>query len=506
MKQTLGKTINRLFLLLFLTLGASADVSVSVNNPAIYKGEMVNYTITADSANVEFPDLAEIAGFPVLGSSSSQSIRMINNNTTRSIAKTYTFKPERSVTIPSYEVTVDGDTFQTKEIDVKVVKPSASQNGQPFVLTMQVDKNSSYVGEAIDLSITFKRKLNRRVQQVELSRPKLENFWVKEIEGADKKRDGDYIVETIHYKLFPQKSGSYTIPSLTATVGEQTKQQRRGGFFDDPFFGGQQLRWQKVYSNASKIEVKALPNGLEVYGNYAITATVDSKKVHANKPVNLTINIKGEGNIDDIKKFDLTLPNVITYADEPKISSEIVHNIYEGEFNQKIALIGDQNFTIPSLELAYFDKNSKKVKHLTTEPIEIEVIGGTTNNTLTKPATIEVSPAQQIHATPTAEVKTEIKVVKEDAYVKYLFLLIGFLLGLALAFALNHFKNRTVTPENNMVKAIKKAKDDKALFNLLLPHANHHKEVAEALNKLEKNIYKSGSETIDREILMEVFE
>ena len=132
MKQTLGKTMNRLFLLLFLTLGASADVSVSVNTPTIYKGERVNYTITADSANVTFPNLTEIAGFPVLGSSSSQSIRMINNDTTRSIAKTYIFQPEHSVTIPSYEVTVDGDTFKTKEIAVKVVKPSASQNGQPL--------------------------------------------------------------------------------------------------------------------------------------------------------------------------------------------------------------------------------------------------------------------------------------------------------------------------------------------------------------------------------------
>ena len=78
--------------------------------------------------------------------------------------------------------------------------------------------------------------------------------------------------------------------------------------------------------------------------------------------------------------------------------------------------------------------------------------------------------------------------------------------GLSITLGFNKLQNRTITPENSMVKAIKKAKDDKELFNLLLPHANAHKEIAEALNKLEKNIYKSGSETIDKEILMEVFE
>ena len=57
-----------------------------------------------------------------------------------------------------------------------------------------------------------------------------------------------------------------------------------------------------------------------------------------------------------------------------------------------------------------------------------------------------------------------------------------------------------------MVKAIKKAKDDKALFELLLPYSKEEKVVSNALNLLEANLYKSANNIIDKEELMEFFE
>ena len=509
MNKILGnyKFLNRLFLLLLLTITTHADVKVSVSSPAVYTGEIVNFIISADGRDIQFPQISEIEGNAVIGTSSSQSIQIINTETTRTTAKTYSFRAEETLTIPSFTVTVDGTEIQTEEIEVKVVKPTASQNGSPFVIELILDKNESYVGEALDLSLVFKQKLNAHADKIQPSEPILENFWVKKVDKVEHGSEGDYTTQTIHYQLFPQKSGNFTIPAIETLIGKvDRRSNQRGGFFNDPFFNSmtQQINWQKIYSNELNLKVNALPNGLELYGNYQIQTFVDKTTIQANKAVNLTISIKGEGNIDDVKKFELDIPNVIVYADEPKISSQMVHNIYQGEFNQKIALIADHDFTVPALSLSYFDKATKTVKTVQSKPIDIKVTGGTEGSV--KPSTIEVSPSQTIKASTPQKVETKVIIEKEDAYVKYLFLLLGLLLGAASMYGLNFLKTHERKKESSMIKAIKKAKDDKSLFNLLLPHSKEHSIISQALNSLEENLYRGGKNSIDKEALMDYFE
>jgi len=369
---------------------------------------------------------------------------------------------------------------------------------------MKTNKTEAFIGEPIELTVSFKRKLNARVNKLQLSDPKLENFWIKKVAKQTQSSEGDYIVETAHYQIFPQKSGEYKIPPIEAMIGVVHRGRR--GLYDDPFFSAfnQQLDWKKIYSNELNIKVNPLPDNLELYGKYQIQAQVDKQKVHANKPVNLTITVRGEGNIDDVKKFNPNIDNTIVYADEPKITSHLVGGVYQGEFTQKIAIIADQNFTIPSVELKYFDKDTKEVKTLKTKPIDIEVIGGSKG--IAKPSSIEVSPTQTIKAptTPQTIIKTEM--VKEDSYIKYLFLALGFILGALSIYSFNRFQNRATKKESNIVKMIRKAKSDKALFEILLPYAKKDKVIANALDKLEANIYKGAKNQIDKEELMEVFE
>ena len=504
MKQILGK----LFLLLFLTVNIFAQVVGSVEPKAIYKGEATSFVISAEGNSVEFPTIDEINGTPIDGTSSSQSISMINGAVTKKISKSYRFRPMKSMTIPSFEVKVDGKTYHTEALKVEVVKPSASHNGEPFVLELNVDKKSVYVGEAIDLAVKFKYKMSANVEKVQLGEPKLENFWIKKVENVEHSREGEYIIETAHYQLFPQKAGAFELAPLEALIGQRSRNQR-GGMFNDPFFNdsffGQQLSWKKIYSNDVKLNVNPLPNGVELYGDFNIKASVDKHKVHANKPVNLAITVEGEGNIDDVKKFELDLDNAIVYADEPKVTSLQGSNV----FSQKIAIIADQNFTIPSIELKFFDKKSKQVKTVKSKPIQVEVVGG--EKRATQPAKIEMSPSSRVEIAP-MEAKKEtlsqpkVVVQKEAGWLKYLFMFIGFVLGTGFTYLLLTFKNREEKKEPNIVKAIRKAKDDRTLFELLLPHSKEGEVIAKALNQLEENLYKKANNKIDKELLMEFFE
>jgi len=506
MKKILGK------LFYFILLAGSiayAGVEVSLDAPAAYRGDSVKYTIIVEGRDVEFPDISSIGSYPVVGTSSSQSMHIMNGVASHTISKTYRFRPDKSLIIPSYRVKVDGDEFKTEELKLEVLKPTAATNGSAYVLQMELDKNESYAGEAIGLNILFKQRIDAHADKIQLGEPKLEDFWVKKVDDVEKYNEGKYIVQKIRYKIFPQKAGKYTIPAIEALVGKRSRKQRGSSFFDDPFFDSftQRLNWKKIYSNDLNIKVNALPNGLELYGNYTIEAKVDKRSIYANKPVNLTINIRGDGNIDDIKKFEPSIDNVIVYADEPKISTQLVNNVYGGEFSQKIALIADSNFTVPALSLEYFDKVSKSVKTISTQSIEIEVKGGISKGA-SHASGIEVSPKQLTSDTPSLKVEssTEVLAEKNEDYIKYLFFLFGFILGLVTMYGINHLKNRVRSEEKDIVKAIRKAKTDKELFALLLPYSNEHTVVGDALNKLEDNIYRNGKNKIDREDLMEVFE
>lgn len=507
MNKTLGKI---LILTIAVALHLSAGVKATVNAPAVYKGDSVNLTISAEGDKVLFPEIDAIDLNPINGTSSSQSTTIINGDVSRQVSKVYSFTPQKSLTIPPYEVNVDGKTYKTKAIKVSVLKPTASKKGEPFMVEMHVDKKEAYVGESIDLTISFKQKLDAHADKLQLGEPKLENFWVKKEQNVQKSNEGDYIVQTIHYRLFPQKEGNYTINPIEADIGTLT-QRRRGigtfqdSFFNDPFFDafGQRLKWKKIFSNQLNLHIKPLPENLELFGDFEISASVDKKSVHANKPLNLTIMIKGEGNIDDIKKFDLDIDNAIVYADEPKISSQLVNGVYQGEFTQKISIIADSNFTVPSISLKYFDKTSQAVKTIHTKPIEITVVGG--GKALSKP-TIEVSQKSVVQAPNKSLEKEKVVTYDEKSYIKYLFLLAGILLGGALSYIFTHLKKQDVKKPHDIIKSIKKAKTDRALFDLLLAYSKKGKVVSDALAKLEENIYKNRQHKIDKDALMDFFE
>jgi hypothetical protein len=375
MKKHLGK----IFIILLCSIELIAGtVNLKLSAPAIYKGDNVSFTITANGDDIEFPNITNIDGFAITGTGSSSQTSIINGKVSKSVSKTYTFSPKKDVTIPSLNVSVDGEQLKTQPKTISVIKSQMSKNGDPFIVELKIDKKNLKVGESTTLNILFKQRLDAKANKLNINEPKVENFWIKKIDGEKQFSDGQYIVTQYSYLIFAQKEGRFEISPIQADIG-RLSQRSMGGFFNDPFFNSMtaQINWQKIYSNPLHIEVDALPNGIELYGSFNIEASVDKKEVFVNKPVNLTIDIKGIGNIDDIEKFDINLANAIVYPDKPQIKSNLVNGEYQGSFKQKIAIISDNDFTIPSIKLTFFDKKTNSVKTIETTPIDIKVKGQT---------------------------------------------------------------------------------------------------------------------------------
>ena len=502
MKNNLGKIC--ILTILFIT-GLFADVKLTINTPAIYEGELASFTITSDIDDTSFPQINTIGNYNILNRASTTSRTYINGNYSKKVSYTYSFAPKKDVIIPPFKIKADGKTYETKAAKVSVIKANASKDGEDFVLEIKADKKEVKVGESINLDVIFKYKIDSKIDKLQMNEPKLENFWIKKVGEADKSSENDYIVFTQKYILFPQKAGVYDLNSIEADIGKQIKRRisndfMNDSFFNDPFFDAvtNRISWQKVNSNSLNLMVNPLPNKLELIGDYTLEKSVDKNEVEANQPVNLSINIKGVGNIDDIQKYTLHIDNVITYADEPKINSSFEGNEYKGTFSQKIALVAQSNYTIPKITLTYFDKDDKMIKTISSKDINIKV-----NNSNQNSSKVKIETSNNI---PKVLNNTKVQKVEKDETTKYIILTIGILL-MALALFIFFTKKKTNKKvEKDIIRLIRRAKNDKELFELLLPYSKKNKIVEDIQNQLEENLYKNAKNKIDKKALIAFFE
>ena len=479
-------SLGKILFFIFIPIMIFANVTANVDKIAVIKGDSATYTITASGDDIEFPKLSNIEGHPVIGTSTSTSISIINGNMQKVKKVSYTFTPKYTFTIPNYSIIVDGKEQQTEPIKIVVKQPTASTPNDDVQLILKVDKNEAYVGEAIKTTILFKYKVGLNIIDINLEDFKINHFWIKSLEQSKPYEENGFVVIKQDYLLFPQLAGDYTIDKQLINVA--TREYRTN-----------LTRWQKVFSKELKLKIKPLPQNLSIQGDYTISASVDKLQTKANEPVNLTITIKGSGNIDDIEEFKLDMQNEVVYSTKPTINTFIKDGKYSGTFTQKISIIADKDFTIPSIEFKYFDIKNKKVKTIKTKSFDIKVKGSS------KAIAPSIQTNQNIN-TNTVQVAPKIvyKYKESNPYLKYIFASIGFVLGVIATYLLLNKKTKKQDTRELSIR-IKKAKNDKDLYNILLPYS-HNIKIVDIIKKLEENIYNKGSNKINKDDLYDIVE
>jgi len=509
MKRHPGKQL--ILPLLLLALPLFADVKATVDNPAVYRGDPVTLTLSASGDDITFPPLSDIGGYPVQSRGTSRNIMIDNGRTTRTIEQRLVFTPDKNVTIPAIDITVDGKQEHTLPLYVKVLDPQAAPAGSPVQMQMKLSKEQVYVGEPVELDLVFKYLPGTRIDDIQISEPKLEHFWIKRINTqAERSSDTEgYITQTYRYLLFAQQSGEMNIPAIFAQLGTRVQTQRNNmfgdPFFNDPFFGGARMQYRKVYSNPATLHVQPLPEGLEVYGSFTMHSDVDKTSVSVNKPVNLHIHIEGSGNVEDIHKFDPQIDHAIVYANDPEVKSFIKDGKYYGTFDQTIAIIPDRDITITPQTFRYFDSRAKEVADLNTQPFFIKVNGASPVAETAAPVieSAQSLPKETVPAAAASATEGKFSLAESLGIFATGFIAGAAFIGLLALRRREHSpRKRTDAP---MVKQIKTAGKERELFELLLPFKGEAALIDTTLDQLESNLYRGGKHTIDRKALLAYF-
>ena len=297
--QTLGKTILFFILLMQWSYGASLEATVSQNE--VVKGSEVQLQIKATGDEIKFPRIDTVSGIPILGKSTQNSIiaSYINGDykSEKAIIKTIRFIPKNDMRIPSYSVKIDGKSYQTQPIDIKVVTSTAPQLKSDALYSFELKSNKTEVMVGESFILTLYITVSDQLQGAKLSNlvdPQFKGFFSKALNEPRQYHQSGYSVVEKKYLVTANSEGNFTIGAAQAKLGETDFRRR-------DFFGRYATQWYDIASNNLYIQVKPQPQKSDLIGEFKLKASIDAAEVKANKPVNLTVTIEGKGNLEDFE-------------------------------------------------------------------------------------------------------------------------------------------------------------------------------------------------------------
>ena len=494
--QNLGKLI--LFSIAIVQFAWSASVEATVSNSQVVQGNPVQLKITAAGDQTVFPDIQKIGDARILGQSrsSSTSITLVNGKSSRQNRTTLllSFIPEQNMTIPSYAVVVDGTTHQTKPIKIAVVQSTAPkmQNNAKFSLQIHAEKSEVTVGESFVATVYFLFADGLRlVDNPRYEKPAFEGFFVKEIQEPKTYRKDNQNVQEIRYILTAKQEGNYTIGPARVDIPEQDSNTK------DPFGIFMNAEWTKVTSNMIPIKVMAAPQSSDLIGAFTLQSSADTHEVKANKPVNLTIKIEGEGSLETFEMPPYDIDDVTVYSNDANVQTDVANHSIKSSYTKSFAFIGDHDFTIPSREFSVYNPKTKRLEKLQIPSYEIKVKSVKPPQT-PKENTILDAGAQKENSIGD---KTQIKHKDQNEFiVSWWMLIVSFVFGLAVMYVLS-----VGLPKWKYAAGKNSLKTSEAL-KILYPHISKSAEVEEMVRKLYAKKNGDKNIQIDKKVLKEMME
>jgi len=475
----------------------SSSIEAHVDSDEVFPGDSVILTISVVGEDIKsLPNISSIGGVKVINSSrrSASSFSSINGKAKMEITESLIleFVPEHNMTVPSYQVKVDGEIKSSEPIKIKVTKEKKrSVSSAKFALDMELSKKEAFVGEPIIATIKFRQKRSVNVLDIEYQQPKFKGFFSKIIGKQNNYNKGEYNYMELQYLLIAKQDGDIRLDPVRIKVAESSGKREFGGWFSDT------PKWSRLISNSPLVNIKKPKGDFDIVGYYTLNDTIDTKEVNTNKPVNLKIQLQGEGSLDDYEGLKFDLSGVTVYSDDAKIDSKLVGKELRSRYIKPFVFISDHNFTIPSKTIRAYNYKTGEIDELKTKEYKIIVKGGSKESKLPTVYTKNrVEPSNVFN-----DKKQKVLDSKISWEVPSWFMLLGaFILGSILTiilqryfFFFSKFRFRVFGIDL-----------DKAL-SLLYPKMSDSREVEDMVRKLYDR--KQGKKiNIDRELLNNMLE
>lgn len=478
----------------------AGSVKATISEIEVVKGDPVLLTITVvGSKSDSLPNIKEIAGVPVIGITRGGSSSYIHVNGQSKMEHTQTltleFVPERNMTIPAFQLQVDGVIKSTDVIELIVIDKvtGAKKSNVNFSLAIKSSKSKVYLGESFLITVYFKQRTIIDLMHIDYHPPAFKDFFNKQV-GKEKTHTKDgYGIHELTYLLTAKREGNLTVEFAHARVAERNRQRQLGGWYTDS------PKWSNIRSQSMDIEVINANVAHDIVGEFTLNEAIDSLRVEGNKPVNLQVELMGEGNLEDYDGIKFDIPNVTIYSDDAKVETQFTHGKLKSRYLKSFVFIADHNFTIPSYAIRVFNYKTGKLKRLQTKEYKIEVKSGT-----------NMASVPVVHTKQALTLKSENRedVTESNNYKmkipSFSALAIAFALGAIALFVIQTLLHYLPSITFGKWKSKKTGFTGHDALKILYPYVSESKEVEEMVRQLYA--IKSGEKgiEIDRKSLNEM--
>ena len=350
--------------------------------------------------------------------SSQSSYQMINGHTSSSSSVTITYTlyaaKNGSFTIGASHALVGGKRLSSRPVKIQVSGHAQRTNGAPNMhgqnsydqprmrsagsaisgsdLFIKVSASKKRVHEQEPILLTYKVYTQVDLTQLEGKMPDLKGFHTQEVPLPQQKT---FHTETVNgrpykcvtwsqYVMYPQMTGRLEIPSITFK-GIVVQQNRNVDPMEAFFNGGSGYVEVKkdIKAPGITLQVDPLPqrpaNFSGGVGKFNISASLDKKEVKAGEPITLRVVVGGIGNLKLLKQPVVNFPKDFDkYDAKVTDKTRLTANGVEGNMVYDFLAVprNQGSYTIPSVELTYYDTSKNAYKTIKTQPFKVEVEKG----------------------------------------------------------------------------------------------------------------------------------
>ena len=267
------------------------------------------------------------------GPGSSVQTTIINGQISKTIAYTYTLRPERKgkLTIGPASIVAGGRQLRSKPLDITVLEApaggTAGSGGKEVFLRAEISATEAYIGQ--QLTLDYKLYSQRDISHLNLlSESDYEGFYVQEVSTYDNRPQREVVDGQAYYTqvlkrvlLFPQEAGKLRIDPLSIQLEAVVGGGGPGGFFS-------RMATELLPASTQALDVSVLPLPRPVppdfsgaIGEYTLEASIRPAVVSTDDAAQLRLIIRGAGDIKRINPPTLRLSDSIDVYD-PKVIRE----------------------------------------------------------------------------------------------------------------------------------------------------------------------------------------
>ncbi len=440
---------------------------VGVGQPFVVSVQVLSEE-SVDATDPELPDLSE---FDLVGSWTSQSSSShlvqgaggMEFKSQKVIEHHYQLVPQKKgdFKVGAFRLKVDGTTYQTKPLTIKVVEQGAGGSnlnspnsfdsddplaGQPdpmeklfeellqkrsaipkanvvpknpnevFFVHLDIDKKEAYVGEQITVSWYLYTK-GQILSMDRLKFPDLKGFWKEVIEEVPALTFTPEVINGVVYRrallashaLFPIKAGTSVIDEYKVKATVQSPSTQFGGFtFSEPY------SYQRS-SDRVQIRVKPLPTDNQpqdfsgAVGQFNVTSSLADPRASLNQPFALKIRFEGLGNAKLIELPEIAWPQGLEYFDAKSDSKFFKNGRSLREYEVLLIPRVTGELIIPAMSFSFFDPATQQYYSKSTSEHKIIITGEMANADANSGAGTDPSQNSQLTDNKKAADKSEIK-------------------------------------------------------------------------------------------------